>query len=145
MRQYIGQNLTGPACTEGLQLCTAVLLRADVHELLGDNGSVSSRVVIHCSFGYLLMRPLGSNLQATLHNGGPVALAWGILIVVAGALAQSASLAEMSSAQPIAGAQYVSRGLGRTSEVYSSFIAALDSCFRAPQVSVASSHGCRAG
>ena len=50
-----------------------------------------------------------SNLQATLWNGGPQALAWGILIVVSGALAQSASLAEMSSAQPIAGAQYVSR------------------------------------
>jgi choline transport protein len=33
-------------------------------------------------------------------------LAWGILVVVAGALAQSASLAEMSSVQPIAGAQY---------------------------------------
>jgi hypothetical protein len=47
------------------------------------------------------------NLQATLLNGGPRALAWGILIVVGGALAQSASLAEMSSAQPIAGAQYV--------------------------------------
>lgn len=44
----------------------------------------------------------------TLLNGGPKALAWGILIVSAGALAQSASLAEMSSAQPIAGAQYVS-------------------------------------
>jgi len=47
-------------------------------------------------------------LQSTLLNGGPRALAWGILIVAAGALAQSASLAEMSSAQPIAGAQYVS-------------------------------------
>ncbi|KAF2718476.1 amino acid permease [Polychaeton citri CBS 116435] len=46
------------------------------------------------------------NLQSTLYNGGPRALAWGILIVVAGALAQTASLAEMSSAQPIAGAQY---------------------------------------
>ncbi|KAK6430490.1 hypothetical protein LTR95_013356 [Oleoguttula sp. CCFEE 5521] len=46
------------------------------------------------------------NLQATLNNGGPRALAWGIIIVVAGALAQSASLAEMASAQPIAGAQY---------------------------------------
>lgn len=39
-------------------------------------------------------------------NGGPQSLAWGILVVVAGALAQSASLAEMSSVQPIAGAQY---------------------------------------
>jgi hypothetical protein len=49
------------------------------------------------------------NLQASMWNGGPRALAWGIVIVVAGALAQSASLAEMSSAQPIAGAQYVSK------------------------------------
>jgi choline transport protein len=52
------------------------------------------------------------NLQATLINGGPRALVWGILIVVAGALAQSASLAEMASAQPIAGAQYVSLAKG---------------------------------
>ena len=42
-----------------------------------------------------------------LINGGPRALVWGILIVVAGALAQAASLAEMTSAQPIAGARYV--------------------------------------
>ena len=41
-----------------------------------------------------------------LFNGGPQALIWGILIVIAGALAQSASLAEMASMQPIAGAQY---------------------------------------
>ncbi|CAG7922404.1 unnamed protein product [Penicillium olsonii] len=43
---------------------------------------------------------------AVLTNGGPEALAWGILIVVCGAMAQSASLAEMASMQPIAGAQY---------------------------------------
>ncbi|CAI7677715.1 unnamed protein product [Penicillium pancosmium] len=46
------------------------------------------------------------NLSAVLTNGGPQALAWGILIVVCGAMAQSASLAEMASMQPIAGAQY---------------------------------------
>ena len=46
------------------------------------------------------------NLSAVLYNGGPQTLAWGILVVAAGALAQSASLAEMASLQPIAGAQY---------------------------------------
>ncbi|THC91944.1 hypothetical protein EYZ11_008599 [Aspergillus tanneri] len=46
------------------------------------------------------------NLNAVLTNGGPEALVWGIVIVVFGALAQSASLAEMASMQPIAGAQY---------------------------------------
>ncbi|KAE8311552.1 amino acid permease [Aspergillus transmontanensis] len=46
------------------------------------------------------------NLTAVLTNGGPEALAWGIVIVVFGALAQCASLAEMASMQPIAGAQY---------------------------------------
>ncbi|CAI7669419.1 unnamed protein product [Penicillium bialowiezense] len=46
------------------------------------------------------------NLSAVLTNGGPEALAWGIVIVVCGAMAQSASLAEMASMQPIAGAQY---------------------------------------
>ena len=35
------------------------------------------------------------NLSAVLYNGGPQTLAWGILVVAAGALAQSASLAEM--------------------------------------------------
>ncbi|KAK4869883.1 hypothetical protein LT330_005607 [Penicillium expansum] len=46
------------------------------------------------------------NLSTVLSNGGPEALAWGIVIVVFGAMAQSASLAEMASMQPIAGAQY---------------------------------------
>ncbi|EFW18818.1 amino acid permease 2 [Coccidioides immitis H538.4] len=46
------------------------------------------------------------NLTAVFTNGGPQALAWGILVVVSGALAQSASLAEMAAMQPIAGAQY---------------------------------------
>ena len=46
------------------------------------------------------------NLSAVFWNGGPETLAWGCLIVVIGALAQSASLAEMASIQPIAGAQY---------------------------------------
>jgi choline transport protein len=41
-----------------------------------------------------------------LYNGGPQTFAWSILIVYAGALAQAASLAEMASIQPIAGAQY---------------------------------------
>lgn len=41
-----------------------------------------------------------------LWNGGPQVLALGTLPVIAGALAQSASLAEMASIQPIAGAQY---------------------------------------
>ena len=64
--------------------------------------SLSQDLASRCLF-HLLLR----NLQATLINGGPRALVWGILIVVAGALAQAASLAEMASAQPIAGAQYV--------------------------------------
>jgi len=45
-------------------------------------------------------------LTSVLYNGGPEALAWGIVIVVCGAMSQSASLAEMASMQPIAGAQY---------------------------------------
>ena len=46
------------------------------------------------------------NLYAVFLNGGPQAFAWGIVVVASGALAQSASLAEMASIQPIAGAQY---------------------------------------
>ncbi|KAE8153503.1 amino acid permease [Aspergillus avenaceus] len=45
-------------------------------------------------------------LSSVLANGGPEAHVWGIVIVVFGALAQCASLAEMASMQPIAGAQY---------------------------------------
>ncbi|EEH05174.1 conserved hypothetical protein [Histoplasma capsulatum G186AR] len=45
-------------------------------------------------------------LTGSFTNGGPRALSWGIIVVVCGALAQSASLAEMASMQPIAGAQY---------------------------------------
>lgn len=41
-----------------------------------------------------------------LYNGGPQTFAWSIVIVYVGVLAQSASIAEMASIQPIAGAQY---------------------------------------
>lgn len=47
-----------------------------------------------------------SNLTSVLYNGGPETLAWGCLIAIVGGLAQSASLAEMASILPIAGAQY---------------------------------------
>ncbi|KAF7596487.1 hypothetical protein BBP40_001359 [Aspergillus hancockii] len=46
------------------------------------------------------------NRTAVLTIGGSEALVWGIIIVIVGALAQCASLAEMASMQPIAGAQY---------------------------------------
>jgi len=39
-------------------------------------------------------------------NGGPPTLVWGIIVVIPGALAQAASMAEMVSIRPIAGAQY---------------------------------------
>lgn len=48
-------------------------------------------------------------------NGGPVAYLFNYIIVLAGVLAQAASLAELASIQPVAGAQYywtyVSSGL----------------------------------
>ncbi|KAK8227329.1 amino acid permease-domain-containing protein [Phyllosticta capitalensis] len=47
-----------------------------------------------------------SNLLPVFLNGGPQVLIWGLVIVWVGALAQSASLAEMASITPIAGAQY---------------------------------------
>lgn len=52
------------------------------------------------------MKSLARYLTGSFTNGGPRALSWGIIVVVCGALAQSASLAEMASMQPIAGAQY---------------------------------------
>jgi choline transport protein len=52
------------------------------------------------------MRNLARNMWFVLYNGGPQTFAWSIAIVYFGALAQSASLAEMASIQPIAGAQY---------------------------------------
>ena len=41
-----------------------------------------------------------------LYNGGPQCFAWSILIVYIGAILQAASIAEMASTLPIAGAQY---------------------------------------
>ena len=41
-----------------------------------------------------------------LYNGGPYAFSWSILICFFGAISQAASLGEMASIQPIAGAQY---------------------------------------
>ncbi|OAX81530.1 hypothetical protein ACJ72_04122 [Emergomyces africanus] len=46
------------------------------------------------------------NIRAVFTNGGPRGLAWGIFVAVSGALAQSASLAEMAAMQPVAGAQH---------------------------------------
>lgn len=39
-------------------------------------------------------------------NGGPVAYLFNYVIVLAGVLAQAASLGELASIQPVAGAQY---------------------------------------
>ena len=91
---------------ESVQLLPNLLLRAYLYVELGNDGLVSSLSHYIRSTPMLTLMPL-RNLQATLINGGPRGLVWGILIVVTGALAQAASLAEMASAQPIAGAQYV--------------------------------------
>ena len=127
-RQYANQTHA-----ESIQLCPNILLCAYVYVELGDHGIVST---------YLQYLPLRGgteadalccrNLQATLINGGPRALVWGILIVVAGALAQSASLAEMASAQPIAGAQYVCLEKSRTTPTLTTDIA-LDLYIRTSQ------------
>ncbi|WEW54733.1 hypothetical protein PRK78_000158 [Emydomyces testavorans] len=80
--------------------------KQDVHthtqraDSLAKNGKVSSG-------GYIgRVAEDQTGIKAVFTNGGPQALAWGIFVVVAGALAQSASLAEMAAMQPIAGAQY---------------------------------------
>ncbi|KAF2740496.1 choline transport protein [Polyplosphaeria fusca] len=49
---------------------------------------------------------LGTNIAVAFWNGGPRAVVWGFSIVIPGVLCQVASLAEMASVQPIAGAQY---------------------------------------
>ena len=47
-----------------------------------------------------------SVFYAGLYNGGPVALVYGMILALTGTLALAASLAEMASICPIAGAQY---------------------------------------
>ncbi|KAI9774493.1 MAG: hypothetical protein M1835_006012 [Candelina submexicana] len=49
---------------------------------------------------------LSSSFQAGLNNGGPVSLVYGLILSFSGTMAMSASLAEMASILPIAGAQY---------------------------------------
>ena len=48
-----------------------------------------------------------ANIGVIFYNGGPRALVWGFFIVIPGTLCQVASISEMASVQPIAGAQYV--------------------------------------
>ena len=48
-----------------------------------------------------------ANIGVLFYNGGPRALIWGFFIVIPGTLCQVASISEMASVQPIAGAQYV--------------------------------------
>ncbi|KAK5104740.1 hypothetical protein LTS08_002632 [Lithohypha guttulata] len=50
---------------------------------------------------------MGTNIGVIFYNGGPRAMVWGFLIVIPGTLCQVASMSEMASVQPIAGAQYV--------------------------------------
>ncbi|KPI42372.1 Choline transport protein [Cyphellophora attinorum] len=50
---------------------------------------------------------IGTNVGVAFYNGGPRALVWGFFIVIPGTLCQVASISEMASVQPIAGAQYV--------------------------------------
>lgn len=49
---------------------------------------------------------IAGNFGLVFYNGGPRAIVWGFFIVLPGVLCQVASLAEMSSVQPIAGATY---------------------------------------
>ncbi|KAI9712157.1 MAG: hypothetical protein M1812_006995 [Candelaria pacifica] len=49
---------------------------------------------------------LSSSFQAGLNNGGPTSLVYGFMLSFTGTMAVSASLAEMASIIPIAGAQY---------------------------------------
>ncbi|KAK1484402.1 LPXTG-domain-containing protein [Colletotrichum abscissum] len=49
---------------------------------------------------------MAMDMGATFYNGGPQTLAWGIVLVVVGAMAQALSMAELATIQPIAGAQY---------------------------------------
>ncbi|KXT08154.1 hypothetical protein AC579_250 [Pseudocercospora musae] len=46
------------------------------------------------------------SMSFALYAGGPQIMVWGMLVAWIGAMAQAASLAEMASIQPIAGAQY---------------------------------------
>ena len=93
-------------CVENLQFCADLLFLVDVHVHLGERVRVSTITLcfplLSIKSTYLTL----SNLYFALYNGGPQTFAWSILIAYAGALAQSASLAEMASTQPIAGAQY---------------------------------------
>ncbi|KAK5715815.1 hypothetical protein LTR17_016646 [Elasticomyces elasticus] len=49
---------------------------------------------------------ISTNIGLIWWNGGPRALIWGFFIVIPGVLCQVASLSELASIQPIAGAQY---------------------------------------
>lgn len=55
---------------------------------------------------WLWLKVMHRNLYYALYNGGPRTFIITYLVVVLGALGQSASLCEMASMQPIAGAQY---------------------------------------
>ena len=56
-----------------------------------------------------------SNMFFALYNGGPQTFAWSIVIVYFGAVSQAASIAEMASIVPIAGAQVSEKIFGRLS------------------------------
>lgn len=47
-----------------------------------------------------------TNMYFALYNGGPSAFVFSMMIVFVGACSQAASIGEMASIQPVAGAQY---------------------------------------
>lgn len=49
---------------------------------------------------------VGSSMYYAFLNGGPVAYLFNYVIVLVGVMAQTVSLAELASIQPVAGAQY---------------------------------------
>ncbi len=53
-----------------------------------------------------LTRNFHRNIFFALYQGGPQTFAWGVFIVSIRSVSQAASIAEMSSTLPIAGAQY---------------------------------------
>ncbi|KAF2217704.1 hypothetical protein CERZMDRAFT_63866 [Cercospora zeae-maydis SCOH1-5] len=80
-----------------------------------NSGSTQTRVRRIFSFTQLYFFALSymqsweaitTNVGLAFYNGGPRALVWGFFIVVPGVLCQAASIAELASVQPIAGAQY---------------------------------------
>ncbi|KEF50932.1 uncharacterized protein A1O9_13012 [Exophiala aquamarina CBS 119918] len=110
MRQSLGTRVApkdGNIGADQSALVGSPEVERGLNKMLGVRKQFSDVQILAFALTYMsIWESMNSVMTFVLFNGGPQTFAWSILIVYIGAMSQAASIAEMSSLVPIAGAQY---------------------------------------